>query len=177
MQIFWYVLFTKVGSEKLLVKKLEKYFFGEKVDPFLPLIEIFHKFANKKTVKEYKVMFPGYVFIESVFENAIFFEKIKNFHMDTNSNIKLLSYGDSKEYALREEERILLFSLFSEEKTLEASTGVIQGDKVIITDGPLIGRESIIKKINRHKKEAVVEMDILGQKIDVTVGLNIIKKI
>ena len=122
-------------------------------------------------------MFPGYVFIESVFENAIFFEKIKNFHMDTNSNIKLLSYGDSKEYALREEERILLFSLFSEEKTLEASTGVIQGDKVIITDGPLIGRESIIKKINRHKKEAVVEMDILGQKIDVTVGLNIIKKI
>ena len=177
VQKYWYVLFTKVGCENLITQKIEKYFSDEEISPFLPLIEIFHKFANKKTIKEYKVMFPGYIFIESMFKDDVIYKKVRQFQINTNTKIKLLSYGDSKEYSIREEEKKLLFCLFSEDKTVGASTGVIHGDKVIITEGPLMGRESIIRKINRHRREAVVEMEILGRMTNITTGLNIIEKL
>ena len=54
---------------------------------------------------------------------------------------------------------------------------MIVGDRVTITEGPLAGYESYIKKINRHKMEAVVQIEMMNAPRDVTVGLEIVKKL
>lgn len=47
----------------------------------------------------------------------------------------------------------------------------------MITDGPMIGRESQIKRIDRHKMIAIVEIELMGAKREMKLGLEIIKKI
>ena len=42
--------------------------------------------------------------------------------------------------------------------------------------GPLKNHESLIRKINRHKRKAWLEMSMFGQSQLVEVGLEIIKK-
>ena len=51
-----------------------------------------------------------------------------------------------------------------------------RGDKVIITDGPLLGKEAHIRKIDRHKRIAYLDIDFFNQTISTKVGLEIIKK-
>jgi transcriptional antiterminator NusG len=50
------------------------------------------------------------------------------------------------------------------------------GDTIRITSGALMGFESRIKKINRHKREAVVELQIMGAKREVSLMLEILVK-
>lgn len=45
-----------------------------------------------------------------------------------------------------------------------------------MTKGSLIGCEGFIKKINRHRREAVIEVEFMGRLISVSVGLEIVKR-
>ena len=56
------------------------------------------------------------------------------------------------------------------------STGVIEGDRVIVTDGPLVGREALISKIDRHKRLAYLDMRMFGRIKTIKVGLEIVRK-
>ena len=52
----------------------------------------------------------------------------------------------------------------------------IENDRVIITSGPLKGNEALIKKIDRHKRRAYLEIEMFGRKVEAQVGLEIVKK-
>lgn len=173
---YWYVLFIKTGFEKHMIDKLNKYFLNDESRAFLPYVEFYHKYANKIVRKERKLMFPGYVFMKSKRKDLDFFDAIKRFARETSSSFSLLSYGESERFAMSKEDKGFFSDFFDEEFAVEMSRGIICGDRVIITDGPLLGRESIIRKINRHKKEAVIEIDIMGRATFVKVGLNIVQK-
>jgi transcriptional antiterminator NusG len=54
--------------------------------------------------------------------------------------------------------------------------GVIEGDRIIVTKGPLQGFESLIKKIDRHKRKATIEITLMGLPLAVDVGLEVISK-
>ena len=56
------------------------------------------------------------------------------------------------------------------------SQGYIVGDKVNIISGPLVGYEGKIKKIDRHKRIAYIEVSLFDQVVVVQVGLEIISK-
>ena len=49
-------------------------------------------------------------------------------------------------------------------------------DKIIINEGPLIGLEGLITKIDRQKRIAYVNVELLGKLTRVQVGLEIISK-
>lgn len=63
---------------------------------------------------------------------------------------------------LTEDEKNFLLGFCDDGYIAEESKGFIIGDKIFITSGPLKGRESIIKKIDRHKRRAEIEMTFLG---------------
>ena len=63
-----------------------------------------------------------------------------------------------------------------ETHTVEVSLGVIEGDRVIITAGPLQGYEAQIERINRHKRTAEVRFRILGREKLIKLGLEIVSK-
>ena len=59
---------------------------------------------------------------------------------------------------------------------MDFSEGYLQGDKIIVTEGPLQGMESHIRRIDRHKRLAWLTIDVLGEPREIAVGLEIIRK-
>jgi transcriptional antiterminator NusG len=78
---------------------------------------------------------------------------------------------------MRERERSPWERLFDSEFCIRASVGFCEGDKVRVTSGALVGLESLIKKINRHKREAIVEMEMMGDVRRVKLMLEVVEKI
>lgn len=78
---------------------------------------------------------------------------------------------------LDEEETIWLSKLTEPmRRTVESSIGFIEGDKVTVIDGPLLGHESHIVQINRHKRLAYLEFRFLGRTKLIKVGLEVVHK-
>lgn len=64
-----------------------------------------------------------------------------------------------------------------EEHLIKMSYGYIENDKIVITEGSMKDYEGIIKRIDRHKRKAVIEIEFFGRIMDVSVELEIVKKI
>ena len=77
---------------------------------------------------------------------------------------------------LTKDEEELLLNLGGSDHIVEMSYGYMEGQKVTITEGPLKGFEGEIRKIDRHKRSCIVEIDMFGQKNRMTVGLEIVEK-
>ena len=176
----WVVLFAPTGSEEKLVSKLKQKLNANVYLPFVPYKETPRSRKGVFT-KERKVLFPGYIFVQteidagSIAGNLYHDIRISGAQRDI---YKILHYGDNKkDVALREHERQEWMQFFGEDFTVEGSVGFIEGDAVRITSGSLMGMESRIKKINRHKREAVIELDIMGAKREVCLMLEIVEKV
>lgn len=145
---------------------------------FMPFIPINERLFKKSGIikKEFKPLFPGYVFVESNVPGQEFIQFINSLKRISMGNIKTLKYSET-EISMKESEKKLLLSLCNDSYCIESSSGIIIGDKIHITAGPLIGYESIVKKVNRHKREAYIEMDIMGCKRLVSISLEILSKL
>lgn len=62
------------------------------------------------------------------------------------------------------------------ERTVRMSHAIKEGDTVRIVDGPLVGFETKIKRIDAHKRLAYVALPLLGRPMTVKVGLEVIRK-
>ena len=78
---------------------------------------------------------------------------------------------------LKQEEVDFLTEFGKEKQVVEMSTGIIENGRIQITDGPLKGREAMIRKIDRHKRKASLEIPMFGRILETQAGLEIIEKI
>lgn len=69
-----------------------------------------------------------------------------------------------------------LFSL-TKNGIFELSKGIIVNGKLKIISGPLMGKKSEIKKIDRHKRKAWVSVNLFGKERLIVVGLEAFQKI
>ena len=88
---------------------------------------------------------------------------------------KLIGTGDEI-VPLTEDEVTFLREFGKEEQVVGVSKGIIVDDKVIIQTGPLKGNEGLIKKIDRHKRKAWLELELFGRTVETQVGLEIVEK-
>ena len=63
---------------------------------------------------------------------------------------------------LKQEEVDFLMEFGKEKQVVAMSTGIIENGKIRITDGPLKGREALIRKIDRHKRKACLAIPMFG---------------
>jgi len=173
----WYVLFVTTGQENAVVSDVKTTFEEGEVRPFVPTLETL--FRKSGVVKcEIEVMFPGYVFVETAMENDKFVENIRKCVRKSRHILKLLGYGNHCEAAVMDHERRELETFLSKTNDrIEMSKGIIEGDRIIVTAGPLMGRESRIIRVDRHRMKAVIEVELMGAKREVTMGLEIVRKI
>ena len=77
-----------------------------------------------------------------------------------------------------ERDEVAWIDAFTEKghRTVGVSEGVIEGDRIIVLKGPLVGREGWIRKINRRKRTAYLEIDMFGRTIQTKIGLGIVRK-
>jgi len=179
----WVILFVRTGSEEKLICVLKEKLNAGEYQPFLPVKEMSRR-SRGVIRKERKLLFPGYVFIQTDIESSSIAERLNSdltgmigdkWHEDIYS---ILHNGDNKkDVAVREKERLYWKRLFDSDFCVTGSIGFIDGDMIRIKSGPLTGMESRIKKINRHKREAVVEMEVMGAVREVRLMLEIVAKI
>jgi transcriptional antiterminator NusG len=173
----WIVLFVETNSEKKLVHTLKDKLNTEEYLPFLPVREMPYK-KGGIIFKERKLLFPGYIFIQTEIEANVIANKLRPLLLNIEEVFTILHYGENKnDVVLREWERSTWERMFDSDFCIRGSVGFIEGDVIRVTSGALVGMEGQIKKINRHKQVAVVELDMMGAAREVKLMLEIIRKI
>ncbi|WP_165247929.1 antiterminator LoaP [Adlercreutzia sp. ZJ141] len=168
----WYVIQTIGGREQhalnLIAKLVDTVVIQEL---FIPRCEIMKRIGGV-WVKRADVMLPGYVFVVTDDPAKLESELRKNVPLFT----KILRNNDT--FAPLDKEEIAFINAFAKPGTrvVELSIGVIEGDKVVILNGPLLGQTGHIKKIDRHKRLAYLNMTIMGRQKAIKLGLEIVRK-
>jgi len=174
---YWYVLFVFNGKEHKVAKDFAVRFKGESVSSFVPTKDkVFRGKGKNKIEKE--LLFPGYVLVESTLTSKEFLRLAVEYVFTSSDIIKILSNSAerSSEIAIKDEERNAWMRLLGHTNNIEISIGFIEKDKVHITHGPLTGIEGVIKKINRHKREATIEIEFMGRLTETKIAVEIMKK-
>lgn len=172
----WFVFYVQTGEEHKACELLNKLFDKEESVAFVPQVEIVIK--NSQSIrKELRPMFPGYVFTDSIIDEKTFINLAYKYARFSKCIFYLLGNKNMNYVKLHEDEKEFLLGFCNNEYIVENSKGFIVGDKVSVTSGPLQGRESVIKKIDRHKRCAEIELRWFGDLRRVSVALEIVSKI
>lgn len=167
----WYVIQVRSGKEDEIKNTCERSIPKDILQEcFIPRsVRLRKKQGTWREIEE--ILFKGYVFMITDHIEELF-NKLKLVPDLT----KVL--GNDGEFIcpiLKEEARFLM-KFGKENHLVEMSQGYIVGDKVNIISGPLVGYEGKIKKIDRHKRIAYIEVSLFDQVVVVQVGLEIISK-
>lgn len=166
----WYVIQVSTGKEEQILTMIKKYGVQEYIkECFIPKYERRKKYLGQWHQEE-AVLFPGYIFVISEQAEELY-QALKQIPQLT----KLLGVGERWTPMTKEDIEIVEM-LSGKERLVKYSEGYIAGTKVIVTSGPLLGLEGMIRKIDRHKRLAWLEIELLGRKAEIQVGLEIIRK-
>lgn len=101
---------------------------------------------------EQKPMFPGYILLES--------EDGKRLAEELKESGRFVSREGDRNVLMKLEdhEAEFLQKLCGREHHLRMSRGYIKGGQTYVTEGPLQGQERLIRKIDRHRRMAWVEV-------------------
>ena len=106
---------------------------------------------------ERRALLPGHIFLSGA-------EKM------------VLKNRDREDLSLSPCEIPYLKMLCSDDGLIDMSRGIIRNGTAVVTEGPLKGREQLIKRIDRHKRTAKINVPLEGKNVEVTVGLEIYRK-
>ena len=173
----YYVIQVKTGKEQKAIEDILK----NKPDD--ASFDVFAPY--RKTLRKYKgVMkevtercFPGYVFVETNDAKRLFFElywipgftKLLGREADTYNFVPL----DKDESRMID----ILYSVNNNRITEISNIEVKEGQTIKVLDGPLMGLETQIKKVNLHKRTVTVEFMMCGRLVESQIGINIITDI
>ena len=166
----WYVVQVRTGSEESIRRQCEKNIGREIMELcFIPCYEE-QRHIRGEWVTLKKILFPGYLFVVT--------EKLEELYENLKIIIGLTKLlGTGREIVpLTEEEQKFLQKFGGEEQVVVMSEGIIEQSQVKVTSGPLMGMEGYIRKIDRHKRKAWLELELFGRKQTVQVGLEVVSK-
>ena len=168
----WYAARVQIGAEENVRQRSLEQISSE----VLKDCYVFHYEEKRQLYGEWivqeKVLFPGYVFLVSDGADA---EVVARELWRIKSVIGLLKIDDG--LALLDSKEVdFLLMIGGRRQTVELSKGIIEQSKVRVHSGPLVGKKKYIRKIDRHKRKAFLEMPIFGEKQRMQVGLEIVEK-
>lgn len=175
----WYVVQVQTGKEHttcgLITRVCAEWDRDQDIDGYRLLDECFspsfhtrHKFGQEWRDVE-KLLLPGYV-VAVTREPDQLSRRLRQIPEFT----KLLTMGETF-VPLRDDERAWMEDWTTRgDRTIPISIAYKKGDKLVVTEGPLKGREGMVTRVNRKKCLAFVELDVGGKKITTKVGLAVV---
>lgn len=164
----WYVMQVKVGKEEKVANKCLSLTSRNLLHDCIVLKYQYKKrYLGSWHILE-KILFPGYVFIiaDNIEELYVKLEEIPEF-------TRLLK---KKDLLPIPKEEVNYLMEYSKNNVVEMSYGYISDNHLNIFKGPLKGHEKQIKKVDRHKRLAYLDVDLLHATSKVKMGLEIIYK-
>ena len=173
----YYVIQFKTGKEQKAIDDILKNKPDDaSFDVFAPYRKTLRKF--KGVMKEVdERCFPGYVFVETNDASALFkqlyftpgFTRLLGREADTYNFVPL----DKDESRMID----ILYSASNNRITEISNIEVKEGQTIKVLDGPLVGLETKIKKVNLHKRKVTVEYMMCGRLVASDVAINIVTNI
>lgn len=171
----WHVLFVLGTYEEKIMNRINELSDKYPVIAFVPKVERSFK-KQKKITYDYEIVFKNYVFVQTDLNFVEFSIFVDSNLRKVEGFIKLLKHDSEGTESLYPQEKLMIQRFVDPEYVVRESLGLIEGDKIIVLSGPLKGQESLIRKIDRHKRKAWIEISMFGQSQLVEVGLEIIAK-
>lgn len=168
----YYVIWTLTGKEDIVKDEIVAQIGQENKEKIHILTrERKQKYRSEWQIRKEK-LFPGYLFMDLEVSQV---EPVRQALRKATEHAKVLKTGDEL-YPIHAQEEQLLRRLTGDTTNVAVSVGVIEGDKIIVREGPLVGMEGMIKRIDRHKRMAVLEVELFNRVSEVKVGLEIVEK-
>lgn len=167
----WYAVWVQTGREERTLELCKTLFQDSDLcdDYFLPKYERAKKVNGQWTNTE-SLLFPGYLFLISSKPEAL------QRRLQTMPEFIKILGDDAGPIPLYDDEVEFLENYMNQEKVIEMSAGYIEGDSLVITAGPMKDYKGRVKKIDRHKRVAVLEMEFFGRVTEVKVGVEVVRK-
>lgn len=160
MNKIWYLLKCPEGEERDCVQKYQVFASRRDLEEV-----VFFEYQRMmryggKWHLERRTLLPGYIFLSG------------DLALPGNQRVEL----ERSRITMIPCEPPYLKKLCQKDNLVAMSKGVIKEGKPVITNGPLKGHEELIRRIDRHKRTAEIEIPLGTRKAQVTVGLEIYEK-
>jgi len=172
----YFVIHTTRGQEEELIRKIKRRKESSCFEDVFIIKRDLKKKFNGKWNDVTERLFPGYIFVET--------EEPKKMHLLLNEiegYSKVVGFKDDEiihYIPLSEVEEDFIKGLAGKENDYTIGVSeieVLEGKKIRVISGPLLGQEGIVKKVNLHKRVAEVEIIFLNQPVMIEFGIDICK--
>ncbi len=174
----WYVIQVFAGREDEACTLIELHaggvmsHDGRRVlkECFVPRYQVERKFHGAYRTIEVS-LFPGYVIAST---NRV--DELNELLRGVPRFTKIL--GSDELFIPLDRTEMSFINSFTTEKhrVIRMSKAVKVGDRVVVVEGPMIGREGWITKINRRKGTARIETSAFGRTLSVEIGLSVVSE-
>lgn len=152
-----YVLFCQTLKTEKVCQMLNR---KEKIRAFIPRMESYMHRTDEIVLK---VMFPGYLFVETELHQDEFNTLLYSLNEEKDGIIKELKKTDVS--ALTDDEIHLLSKLLNKQGILKMSEGYKENNRTIVTKGPLLQFQEQIIDTNKRDMIAILEIKFLNRNI------------
>lgn len=170
----WYIVRAQSNREKSVSTRiqteLEKGDLMGKVSKVIVPMESYYYMKNDKKVKKEKVLFPGYIFVESTSPSDL-----KEFLRNVNGASGFLTNRSGEIQALTDKEVRRMLGIQEEIKTKDIINPFIVDEEVRIIDGPFNTMIGTIEEINGDKIK--LSVSIFGRKTPLDLTLSQITRV
>lgn len=153
----YYVLFTQTLKIEKVCQRMNK---KQGIHAFIPRMETY---IRKKDEVVLKMMFPGYLFIETTMNQEEFDILLNSLNEEKDGIIKELKKNEVS--ALTDDEVQLMYQLLNKQGIFKMSEGYKENGKTIITKGPLLSFQENIIDTNKRDQIAILDIKFLNRNI------------
>ena len=151
----WYVIFVMTGKEDTISRIINTNF-KEECKAFVQK-RLMRERRNGTWTNRLRTLFPGYVFLNGRI-TSIQYSKLKNV-----PGVIRLFQDDYRPIRINEEDIYLINKLMQNGDIIGTSHLLVNGHKVAVISGPLLGLEGHINKVDKRKKRARVQLNFMGE--------------
>ena len=156
----WYIIYTFPNLEKRIYNELTR----KKIKAYLPLQKVIRQWSDRR--KELQIpMFPNYVFINST-------EKDRFKLLNIGGILKFITF-EGKPATMTDEEILNIMKF--EKVAFELEPNLIQGDDVMIVEGPFTGLQGKLF-FKRGKERVGVHLNSINQSLSIEVCSSCLRK-
>jgi len=155
----WFVLWTHSHSERLVHDQLT----GRGFVTFLPTLTTWSRRKGAQSAIE-APMFPGYVFVRHAIDKVSYVEILK-----TRGLVRILGERWDRLTAVPDAEIDAVRNVAASGIRAFPYPHLREGQRVVITDGPLAGLEGLLVATKAHKGLLVVSVELLQRSVAVEV--------
>lgn len=171
----WYILYAKTGYENRvkagIEQRIERFNLQDKIFQVLLPEEDVVELRHNKRVEKTKKMFPGYVFVEMILDDQVWYTL-----RQVPGVSKFIGAGDKPvPVSAKEIERVFRQIGLSEKTALEIDLEIGEGIRII--SGPFRGYVGTVESLQPEKNKLRVMISIFGRDTPVELDFNLVEKL